>query len=221
MTAHYTASDSGRSALLKLDLSTGALRARYSAPDSGAHALGDIVVAPSGAVYVSDGLGSGVYALDSGSAALRTLVPRGVLVSPQTPVLSSDGATLLVPDYSIGIAAVRIATGAMRWVAHSDSLALTGIDGMYRVGNDIIAVQNGLEPNRITRLTLDASMRNVVRATTIARGAEARDLNHATISRGWLYFIRRSGWERVGDDGTIVDAQKGEGPEIVRVRFTP
>lgn len=221
MAAHYTASDSGRSALLALDPVTGAVRGRYSAPDSGAHVLGDLVVAYSGAVYVSDGLGSGVYVLDSGSDALRTLVPPGVFTSPQTPALSSDGARLLVPDYSIGIAAVSIATGAVRWIAHSDSLALTGIDGMYRIGHDIIAVQNGVEPNRIVRLTLDPQLRRVLRAPTIVRGSKVHDLNHATISHGWLYFIRRSGWARVGDDGSIADAPTGAGPEVVRVRITP
>ena len=42
MTAHFSASDSGRSALLNFELASGASRARYAAPDSGAHALGDL-----------------------------------------------------------------------------------------------------------------------------------------------------------------------------------
>jgi len=221
MTAHYSASDSGRSALLRFDLASGASRARYMAPDSGAHALGDLTVGANGAVYVADGLGSGVYVLDSGRKQLRTLVPRGVLVSPQTPALSSDGATLFVPDYAIGIAAVNVATGEVSWIAHSDSLALTGIDGMYRIGHDLIAVQNGLEPNRIVRFTLDPAMRRVVRASTLARGSRALDLTHATMSRGWLYFIRRSGWERVADDGTMREGAAGDGPVVVRVRLAP
>jgi len=137
--------------------------------------------------------------------------------------LSSDGATLFVPDYSIGIAAVDVATGRITWLTHSDSLALTGIDGMYRVGRDLIVVQNGLEPNRIMRLGLDPSMRRVVRATTIARGAvAASSLTHATVSRGWLYFLARSGWERAADDGTLTAAASAaDAPVIVRVRLAP
>ena len=131
----------------------------------------------------------------------------GIFVSPQTPALSSDGATLFVPDYAIGIAAVNIATGTVTWITHSDSLALTGIDGMYRVGRDLIVVQNGLEPNRIMRLTLDAPMRRVVRAVALARGPLARTLTHATVAGGWLYFITKSGWERVADDGTMTAAE--------------
>lgn len=221
--AGYSPADSGRSALMKFDLRTGAPRGRYVAPDSGAHVLGDLVVGSAGAVYVSDGLGGGVYALAPGNDSLRVLLPRGTFLSPQTPALSSDGATLFVPDYSIGIAAVDVATGRITWLTHSDSLALTGIDGMYRVGRDLIVVQNGLEPNRIMRLGLDPSMRRVVRATTIARGAvAASSLTHATVSRGWLYFLARSGWERAADDGTMTAAASAaDAPVIVRVRLAP
>lgn len=221
MGARYLAADSGRSALLKLDLQTGALRGRYEAPDSGAHALGDLTIGTTGEVYVSDGLGSGVYALDGGHASLRVLVPRGVLVSPQTPVLSSDEATLFVPDYAVGIAAVDVASGELRWLSHSESLALTGIDGMYRSGHDIIIVQNGLEPNRIVRLILDARMRRVERATTLVQGGLARELTHAARSHGWLYFIAQSGWDRVADDGTMRAAASSDGPVIARVRIAP
>jgi sugar lactone lactonase YvrE len=221
MAAHYAPADSGKSALLEYDLRTGALRGRYVASDSGAHALGDLVVAPNGAVYVSDGIGGEVYALAPGSDSLRVLVQPGVLVSPQTPALSSDGTTLFVSDYAIGIAAVSTATGQVAWVTHSDSLALTGIDGMYRLGRDLIIVQNGVEPNRIMRLTLDAPMRRVVRAVTLARGPSARSLTHATIAGSWLYFITKSGWERVADDGAMTAGTAADAPTVMRVRIAP
>lgn len=222
ITANFSPADSGRSALLKFDLRSGELRGRYAAPDTGAHALGDLVVARSGAVYVSDGLGGGVYALAPGSDSLRVLVARGIFRSPQTPALSSDERTLLVPDYSIGIAAVEIASGKVTWLTHSDSLALTGIDGMYRVGRDLIAVQNGSEPNRIMRLTLDNSMRRVTGATAIARGPAAASLTHATVLGNWLYFLTKSGWERAADDGTMTAAASAaDAPVIVRVHLAP
>lgn len=69
--------------------------------------------------------------LAPGQSTLKALSP-GVLVSPQAPALSSDGATLFVSDYTAGIAAVEVATGTISWLTHTDSLALTGVDGMYR-----------------------------------------------------------------------------------------
>lgn len=220
ITANFSPADSGRSALLRFDLRNGALRGTYAAPDTGAHALGDLVVARSGAVYVSDGLGGGVYALAPGGDSLRVLVPRGAFRSPQTPALSSDERTLFVPDYSIGIAAVDIASGKVTWLTHSDSLALTGIDGMYRVGSDLIAIQNGSDPNRIVRLTLDHSMRRVTGAAAIARGPAASSLTHATVVRGWLYFLTKSGWERAAEDGTMTAAASAaEAPVIMRAHL--
>lgn len=38
---------------------------------------------------------------------------------------------------------------------------------------------------------------------------------------GWLYFIRRSGWERAADDGTMREGAAGDGPVIVRVPLAP
>ena len=95
ISAGYVPADSGRSALMKYDLRTGALRGRYWAPDSGAHVLGDLVVGSSGALYVSDGAGGGVYALAPDGDSLRVLVARGSFLSPQTPALSSDGSDTL------------------------------------------------------------------------------------------------------------------------------
>jgi len=222
ITASYSPADSGRSALLRFDLRNGELRGTYAAPDAGAHALGDLTVGSSGAVYVSDGLGGGVYALAPGSDSLRVLVPRGAFRSPQTPALSSDERTLFVPDYSVGIAAVDIASGKITWLTHSDSLALTGIDGMYRVGRDLIAVQNGSEPNRIMRLTLDYSVRRVTRATVSARGPAAASLTHATVVKGSLYFLAKSGWERAADDGTMTAAASAaDAPVIMRAHLAP
>ena len=70
------------------------------------------------------------------------------------------------------------------------------------------------------RLTLDRAMRRVVGATTVARGAAAPSLTHATVVRGWLYFLAKSGWERASDDGTMhAAASAGDAPEIMRVRI--
>ena len=119
------------SLLCRATRDAGALRNRYVAPDSGAHVLGDLTIGANGALFVSEGLGSGVYMLAPGHSTLKAL-PPGVLVFPQTPALSSDGATLCVSDYTAGIAAVEVDTGTISWLTHTDSLALTGVDGLCR-----------------------------------------------------------------------------------------
>lgn len=219
--ARYAAADSGRSAVLEYDLRTGALRRRLVAPDSGALALGDLTIARNGSVYVSDGMGSGVYAIDARASAVRVLVSRGTLRSPQTPALSADERTLFVPDYSRGIAAVDLASGAVHWLERADSIELRGIDGLYRRGGDLIAVQNGVAPNRIVRLALDAEMRRVEHATVLARGPTARDVTHAAFVRGDMYYITQSGWDRLGADGAMKPGGANDGPVVLRLPVAP
>jgi hypothetical protein len=214
-TAGYTPGDSGQSAILEYDLATGRRRARLVTTDPGPHAFGDLTVGPDGTVYVSDGFGGGVYAIDPGARSLRPLVPPGTFSSPQTPALSGDGRRLFVPDYTFGIAVIDLQHGRWHWVPHPDSLALSGIDGLYATGRDLIAVQNGWSPNRIACLRLDAADA-ILDWRPLLRGGEGVDLNHAVRVGDSLYFIARSGWDRVSDDGKMKAGGPGDAPVIRR-----
>jgi DNA-binding beta-propeller fold protein YncE len=215
ISANFKGGDAGQSALLAYDLRTGTSKGRYLPPDEGAHSFGDLTLSPSGDVYVSDGIGSGVYVLPAGAKALRILVPRGVLKSPQTPVLSKDGQTLFVPDYDKGIAAVTVKTGKLTWLEHDAKMILQGIDGMYLWKDSLIAVQNGVLPNRIVRLTLNGG--SVARLEVVVRAGIATELTHAAIKGSWLYFIIRSGWDRANDDGSMKPGT--DTPAVARVKL--
>jgi hypothetical protein len=215
ISAHFKPGDAGKSALLAYDLRSGEFRGRYLPPDEGAHSFGDLTVAPSGDVYLSDGIGSGVYVLPNGAQALRVLVPRGVLKSPQTPALAADGQTLFVPDYDKGLAAVSTKTGGVRWLEHGADLELRGIDGLVRQGNQLFVVQNGVLPNRVLRLTVEGD--RISRWEIVARAGLASEITHAVIRGPWLYFIIRSGWDRAGDDGTMKPGKQA--PAVAKVRL--
>ncbi len=212
-TTNYSAADSGKSALLAYDLNSARMIATYAPIDPGPHAFGDITLAPDGSVYVGDGFGGGVYVLHSGATALKAVAPRGTFSSPQTPVVSRDGRRLFVPDYTYGIASISLETGRWHWLRHADSLALSGIDGLYRQGDDLIAVQNGLSPNRISRLAVIGDSL-VTRTEVLGRGGEISDVNHAHILGNRIYFIARSGWDRVGDDGVMLNNPGSVTPQI-------
>jgi hypothetical protein len=118
-----------------------------------------MAIAPNGDVFASDGDTGELFVLPHDAAALQTLVPPGELVSPQQPAVAPDGRTVLVAGYVRGIAAVDPATGWVTWLPHARVVALNGIDGLVFHGPDLIAMQNGTEPNRILRLTVDSEMR--------------------------------------------------------------
>jgi len=219
----YTASDSGRSALLAYDLATGALHARLEPPDPRrAHVLGDMTVAGDGTVYVSDAVSGAVYVATPGARTLAVLVPPGTFTSPQTPALSPNEKRLFVPDYARGIAVVDLSTRAVQWLGHPGNVVLAGTDGLYRVGNTLLAVQNGTTPNRVVRALLDSAMTRVLDAEVLERAKPAvSDPTHGVMVGGTFYFIARSGWDRVRDDGTLAPAGADDMPIVRRLLLLP
>jgi hypothetical protein len=215
----YQAADSGRSALLEYDLRSGRLRRRLElAAGTGAHALGDMTLSPGGTVYVSDGLSGAVYRVRPSGNAFETVVPAGVLRSPQTPALAPDGHRLFVADYGRGVAIIDLTTRYVSWVEHPMNLTLGGVDGLYLVGRDLIAVQNGTTPNRVLRLRLDPALRRVERAEVLEGGPPMiDDPTHGVVVGHALYFIANSGWSRVRDDGSLVHGTPTDAPVVRKV----
>jgi sugar lactone lactonase YvrE len=211
--------DEGRSALLKYSLATGALLKRYDLTKDAKHALGDLTVSAAGDVFVSDGEGA-VYWVEHRRDSLEILVDKGVFRSPQTPALSPDERKLLVPDYSRGIGIVDLSSRQVRLLEHPKELSLGGIDGMYLSGRTLIAIQNGTAPERLIRMTLDASLTRVLEWETIeANWTGLGDPTHGVVVGQQFYFIANSGWDRMADDGSVKAGAAFEPPTIRQLRL--
>ncbi|MGK2963605.1 MAG: hypothetical protein ACSLFK_15910 [Gemmatimonadaceae bacterium] len=200
----FVEGDSAEAAVLRFDLATGALQARYdiSSTDLGS-APGDMTLSPEGDVYVSDSRSGIVHVIRHGSALPEVLVPEGTFMSPQGPALSSDGRSLFVADYIRGLAEVDLATGAVRWMHSHLPVALSGIDGLYfSAPAELIAVQNGVLPNRILSLRIDRGRGVVTESRVLAQDtATIRDPTHGVLVGGDFFFIGNSGWDGFDGDG--------------------
>jgi hypothetical protein len=213
----YQPADAGRSAILRLDLRGHAPQRRYELHDAQPHAFGDMALGERGEVYAADGVGGGVYRIGPGDeASLDTLLPPGLMRSPQTPVPLPGGRRLMVPDYTRGIALLDLRRpGAIAWLAHPPELALHGIDGMYLRGRTLVAIQNGTSPERLLLLHLDAALTRVTRwEVALARTAGLGDPTHGAVRGDRFEFISNSGWDRVADDGSISAAAAATSPAI-------
>jgi hypothetical protein len=71
------------------------------------------------------------------------------------------------------------------------------VDGLYRHGDDVIAVQNGIRPARILRLSLDRpGLPDQV--AVIASGLKAfEDLALGEVRDGRFWVVGDSGWEKL------------------------
>ena len=217
----FDAVEDGKSAVLKFDLHSRTLLARYELADGRPHGFGDVALEPGGALLVSDGIDGGVYVVGPGSAGLRVVVAPGAMHSPQTPAPIPGTAQVLVPDYSRGIAVANLEGRAIRWLAHPPELALFGIDGLYLRGRTLIAVQNGTAPERVLLMTLDPSCSRITAwHTAVARAPGLGEPTHAAFVGADLYLLVNSGWDRVSDAGVLSEAPVGTPAEIWKLRWT-
>ena len=217
----FIPADSGHAAFLRLDLATGALQRRFDLPGPSPAAPGDLAIGAGHDLYSGDGMTGAVYAIRAATDSLVTVVPAGRLHGTQQPVLLPGGRTLIIPDYGRGLASVDLASGEILWLTHPDDVTLTGLDGLVLHGRDLIAVQNGVEPNRIVRLRLDPTMTAVTAATLLLRDtALAGEPTHVAIVDGALYAIGNAGWSKFTDAGAPRTDVRHVAPRLLRLVST-
>ena len=202
-------------ALLKIDLASGRVLARYPAPDQD-QMLGDVTLASDGTVYVA---GGDLFQLRPGSDALEVLTPAGLMRSPQGMAATPDGAALIAADYSSGLWRVDRASGAATRLEAPADASLIGVDGLTTDGRFIYALQNGTAPQRVLKLILDAGWRRIEAVEVLA--ANLPQLDEPTtglVHDGELVFVSRSQWSDFDGEG----APRAPSPEpalISRLRL--
>lgn len=209
--------DLGKSGVFRLDLDSGAISERCLLPDSNEEqVLGDLVLAADGEVYTTDSLTGAVYSYEPGSGAFEILVDRGVFGSPQGLVLDAAEEHLYVADYVGGLYRVALGTGSVDKLVISANVTDYGIDGLYRYGDELIVIQNGIRPHRVVGLQLAADGLSVVNARTLASNLEEFDEPTLGFVRGQdFYFVANSHWNRFDRDNKLPDDLSG--PIILRV----
>jgi sugar lactone lactonase YvrE len=218
--------DEGKAALMAIDAGSGKLLRRLDLASDAPAVLGDMSIASDGAVYVTDSLGGGVYRVSPGELAQSKLekIADG-LFSPQTPVATSDSTRLMVADYSMGIAVVHLPAkdsdtpAKIEYLKHPDNVAVTGIDGLFLDGSDLIGIQNGVEPERILRFRLNKAQTEIMSAEVIEQKTERLgEATHVVRVGDWYYVIANVGWDRVGDDGELQPGKQFTAPALLRFR---
>jgi len=208
--------DWGRSAVLQYDLHSGKLLHRVEGPPKAA--LGDMVLAANGDPIVSDGEHGGVYRVSGGDQQIQR-IDAGDFVSPQTPAALTDGMHLLVPDYVRGMALLDLNTRHVDWIPMEGKHALSGIDGLYTLGNTLIATQNGTSPERVVRFTLAASKTRVLSESIIERATPTLgDPTHGVVVGDYFYYIANSGWDVLDEHGNLLEGKSLPISSVMRAK---
>jgi sugar lactone lactonase YvrE len=213
----YDTKMQGRTALFRFDLRSGALRATYRLPPRANHSLNDLDVAPDGTVYVADGNG-GVYVLKPGAGQLEPLTPDGAVRSAQGLALSPDGHRLYIADYDGGLFAFDLKSARLGRVAAPPGVCVYGIDGLYMVGDDLVATQNENQPQRIIRYRLDDNGLAIKSAAVLdANDPLVPEPTLLTVVKRTLYVVANSQWSRFDDKGHLPPDGSLKAPMIVKL----
>jgi hypothetical protein len=209
----WTPADAGRTGVFAFALDDGRLLRKVmlteggtpssAAPTSGvaetaAPAFGDLRVLSDGALLVSDQQGGALYLLPRGADAFRRLTAPGALRSPQGVVVDRGGDHAWVADWSLGLMRVDLERGVVTRAKVAPGVAAYGIDGLYRFGRDLIAVQNGLRPNRVVRLELEGD-RVVGQTVLVANDPRFSEPTLGAVLGDRFLFIANSQWDRLDE----------------------
>jgi sugar lactone lactonase YvrE len=146
------------------------------------------------------------------------LVPPGRLVSPQGLVVSADGSVLFVADYALGLCAVDLASGEVRRLETPPAATTCGIDGLDRDGNDLIAIQNGVRPHRVVRITLAPDLSRVTGVEVVEQLHPRHDEpTLGAVVDGAFYYVANSHWGAWDRDGNLVAPEALDPPCVLRL----
>ncbi len=198
----FTHDQDGTTALAEIDLETGAVRRTIPvvrrAGDQQSHVLGDLALAPDGSVLATDSGGPTIWRLPAGGQALAPAVESNEFMSLQGIVVLSSGA-LIVADHANGLLHVDLGRRSVTRLDSPPNTSLIGLDGLTLAPTgEIFAIQNGVRPNRVLRIKLDAAEEGVESVTVV----EAGHLTMAAPSLGCMgtggdfFFIGNAGWTR-------------------------
>ena len=199
--------DTGRAVIESFDLESGRSLVRHTLPPvPGGHMPGDVCVGPDGEVFVSDSSYPVIYRIGFG-LMVDEWVKHPSFRSLQGQAFSPETRTLYVADYSHGIAAIDVADRSVTWLEPPAGETILGIDGMAIRAEELYAVQNGIMPPRIVKLTLGNSVPRrpidrVAKLTVLDRNVPLADEpTMGAMTKDAYVYVANSQWEKYDDSG--------------------
>ena len=168
---------------------------RIPAPEGAT--VSDLLAGQDGTVYASDPLAGGVYYATLTDEVLQTLIAPGTFRSPQGLATSEDNSKLYVSDYRYGIAVVDLETRKVSRLASDIPVILDGVDGLWRYGSELIAVQNGTSPMRISAFELSEDGTRVIGHRVLEQAhSEWTEPLSGSIDGDALIYVGNGQWDR-------------------------
>jgi hypothetical protein len=182
--------------------------------------IGDIALTENGELFATDSITPVIYTVERDGAALTAWLRHENFSSLQGVTATPDGAHLIVADYANGLHVIDRKTKTFSTIGFAGGTTLLGIDGLYRAGSTLIAVQNGMIPQRILALALDPSGTNVLGVNVLS----ANDPNIPEPSLGApkgneFCVVANAQWSRFNDDGSRKPDAPLDSPRVACIKL--
>ena len=201
---HFSQALSGRTAIVRLDLDSGEhLRTHRVMPGPNAHLLGSLVLAEDGTIFAADTATPLIFRLRPDDAQPQIYFGTQGLISLRGLALDPQRELLYVADYDLGIFVVPANGASQAWkLAVPDTLNEGGIDGLYWWDDHLVAIQNGISPQRVVRMALSDDGRSVSGFAPVVAALESFNVPTYGVMRGSeLVFLASSHWQLVDRTG--------------------
>jgi len=208
--------DTGKTGLFRIDIESGELTRAAVLPQAAEEqVLGDLVI-DGDSIYTTDSLTGAVYRYSIKANNYETLVEQSGLGSPQGLVFDETRKYLYVADYIGGLYRVSTSDGARERLLVPEAISDHGIDGLYRHGDELIAIQNGIRPNRVVAFSVSGDGLAITGSRTLAANLpEFDEPTLGTVRGDYFYFVANSHWNRFDQENQLPDGLSG--PIILRV----
>ena len=216
---NFVTQDKGKTALLKYDLRTGKLLARFQPADTTKpHWFGDLSISAAGDVYTTDSVTPAIYVVRHDGSELETVLEGDPFVSPQGLDFTKDQTKLFVADYAKGVFLIDLNSKTVNSIGAN--FTLLGIDGLYYYKNSLIAVQNGVNPHRVIKLVLNKEFTHFDRFETIEANNPAFDEpTLGVLVKDRFYLIANSQWGAIDDSGHLASEDKLKYPVVLKIKL--
>ena len=208
---HFDKTVAGKSEVLKIAIKTKQVVSAYTV--KGQHVFGDLIVAANGVVYVSDSDKPIVYKIENDVMSEFVSFENDGF-NLQGLAFNVEQNKLFVADYLKGIAVVDMTTKTKTWLAFPDDVSAKGIDGLVFYKNSLLAIQNGVKPIRVTKLTLNAQQDQISYCKILdTTRPEFDEPALATVVGKKLYFFANCPWKAYDVNG-VLDVTKVSNPVL-------
>jgi len=160
--------------------------------------LGDLVILDSRTIVASDSGTGAIWRFDTRTHRFANVVPAGKFESPQGLAPGRSAGTLYLADYPTGLWRISLTDGAATHLQAPAGAEVRGLDGLYRHGDHLIAVQNGTHTPRILVIAFDAH--DAIASVRKWRELPGTEPSLGTPANGYFWFVANGQWNSYDAD---------------------